>query len=193
MRVRSLAICLVLAAGTATTALAQYPGGDSGPGPGGPGGMRHGHGMMGGRPGGAMKPLDPVVVKGPPPPAEFAKITSVADTQRYATLFDHFMAATRPQRDSLTAARSAMRDAFADRDREAGRSQMSLLKSLGDDLSKQQETFDSAVKEMLKKDEWKKYQAWRADRRKEAEDRRNEMMGGRGEGDASPQVPPSNQ
>ena len=103
------------------------------------------------------------------------------------------MAATRPQRDSLTAARTAMRDAFADRDREAGRSQMSLLESLGDDLSKQQETFDSAVKEMLKKDEWKKYQNWRADRRKEAEDRRNEMMGGRGEGDASPQVPPSNQ
>lgn len=106
MRARSIAICLALAAGTATTATAQYTDGDSGPGPGG---MRHGHGMMGGRSGGGMRPLDPVVAEGPPPPAEFAKVTSVADTQRYATLFNHFMTATRPQRDSLTAARCATR------------------------------------------------------------------------------------
>lgn len=193
MRARSLAIWLAFAAGLTSTALAQYPDGDGGPGAGGPGGMRRGHGMMGGGPGGGMKPLDPVVVEGPPSPAEFAKITSVADTQRYAHLYDHFMTSTGPQRDSLAAARSAMRDAFENRDREAGRRQMSLLKSLGDDLSKQQETFDSAVKEMLKKEEWKKYQDWRADRRQEAEEHRHEMMGGRREGGTPPEVPPSNQ
>jgi hypothetical protein len=154
--------------------------------------------MMGGGPGGGMmKPIDPVVAEGPPPPEQFATITSVADTQRYATLYGHFMANTKPQRDSLAAARTAMRDAFEDRDREAGRRQMSLLKSLSDDLAKQQETFDKAVKEMLKKDEWKKYQDWRADRREEAEHHRQEMMGRRHEGDAPgdapPQVPPANQ
>src|ERR1700741_1203073 len=100
MRARMLAILLALAGGMTATVLAQYPDGDGGPGGGGLGGMRHGHGMMGGGPGGGMmKPLDPVVTEGPPPPAEFATITSVADTQRYATLYGHFMANTRPQRD----------------------------------------------------------------------------------------------
>jgi Spy/CpxP family protein refolding chaperone len=193
MRARSFVILLALAGGMTSTMLAQYPDGDGGPGGGGAGGMRHGHGMMGGPGRGMMKPLDPVVAEGPPPPAQFATITSVADTQRYATLYDHFMTNTKPQRDSLAAARIAMRSAFEDRDREAARRQMSLLKSLGDDLAKQQETFDKAVKEMLKKEEWKKYQDWRADRRKEAEDRRQEMMGGRREGSAPPEVPPANQ
>jgi hypothetical protein len=140
-----------------------------------------------------MKPIDPVVAEGPPAPAEFARITSVADTQRYALLYDHFMTSTRPQRDSLTAARSAMRDAFEDRDREAGRRQVSIVKSLSDDLSKQLETFDSAVKESLKKGEWKKYQDWRADRRQEAEAHRREMMGGRHEGGAPPDGSPNDQ
>jgi hypothetical protein len=36
------------------------------------------------------------------------------------------------------------------------------------------------VKGLVGKDEWKKYQDWRAQRRKEAEDRHHEMMG-RGE------------
>jgi hypothetical protein len=195
MRVRSLAIWLALSAGMTSMTLAQYPDGDAGPGAGGggPGGMRHGHGMMGGGPGGGMRPLDPVVVEGPPAPAEFARITSVADTQRYARLYGHLMTATRPQRDSLAAARSAMRDAFQDRDREAGRRQMSLVKSLGDDLSKQQETFDDAVKEILKKEEWKKYQDWRADRRQGAEDHRDEMMGRRRDGGAPPEVRPNDQ
>ena len=192
MHARSLVICLALAAGMSSTVLAQYPDGDAGPGAGGPGGFRH-HGMMGRGPGGGMKPIDPVVAEGPPAPAEFAKITSVSDTQPYARLYEHFMSSTRPQRDSLAAARKAMRDAFEDRDREAGRRQMSLVKSLGDDLSKQQETFDSAVKEKLKKEEWKKYQGWRADRRQEAEDHRHEMMGRRRDGGAPPEVPPSNQ
>ena len=193
MRVRSLTIWLALAAAMTSTALAQYPDSDAGPGAGGPGGMRHGRGMMGGGPGGGMTPLDPVVVEGPPAPAEFARITSVPDTQRYARLYEHFMTSTRSQRDSLVAARAAMRGAFEDRDRDAGRRQMSLVKSLGDDLSKQQETFDKAVKEALKKEEWKKYQDWRADRRQEAEDHRREMMGRRREGGAPPESPPNNQ
>jgi len=194
MRARSLAILLALAGGMTTKVFAQYPDGDGGPGGGGPGGMRHGHGMTGGGPGGGMmKPLDPVVAEGPPPPAEFARITSVADTQRYATLYRHFTDNTKPQRDSLTAARAAMRGAFEDHDREAGRRQMSLLKSLGEDLAKQQETFDRAVKETIKKDEWKKYQDWRAERRDEAEYHRQEMMGRHHEGGAPPEVPPANQ
>ncbi len=177
MRARSFAMCLTLAAGVASTALAQYPNGESGPGA--PGGMRRGRGMMGGRGGMGMTPLDPVVVEGPPAPAEFARITSVPDTQRYARLYNGFMSSTRPQRDSLGAARSALRDAFEERDRDAGRRQVGLVKSLGDDLSKRLNTFDNAVKDLVGKDEWKRYQDWRSQRRKEAEDRRHEVMGRR--------------
>lgn len=49
---------------------------------------------------------------------------------------------------------------------------MGAIRSLTDDLSHQQETFDGAVKDLVSKDDWKKYQDWRADRRKEAERRR---------------------
>jgi hypothetical protein len=192
MHARSLALAFMFIVATTSTVLAQYPDGGGGPGGGGFGG-RHRHGMMGDGPGGGMKQLDPVVAEGPPAPAEFAKITTVADTQRYARLYEHFMTSTRPQRDSLANARSAMRSAFEDHDRDAARNQMDLLKSLGDDLSKQQETFDGAVKDMVKKDEWKKYQDWRAERRKEAEAQRRDMMGGRREGAAPPEVPSGNQ
>ena len=172
MRVRSLAFCLALAAGTTSTALAQYPGGDPGAGEGAPGGMHHGRGMRHGGGGRGMQAVDPVVVEGPPAPADFARITSVPDTEGYARLYNHFMSTTRPQRDSLAAARGAMREAFDNQDREAGRGQMGAMKSLADDLSHQQETFDGAVKDLISKDQWKKYQDWRADRRKEAQDRR---------------------
>jgi hypothetical protein len=140
-----------------------------------------------------MKPVDPVVADGPPAPAEFAKITGAADTQGYARLYDHFMSSTRPQRDSLAAARRAMREAFQDGDREAGRSQGMILKSLNDDLSKRQQTFDDAVKDSVKKEEWKKYQGWREDRRKEAENRRQDMMGRRRGGGAPPEGSPDDQ
>lgn len=167
--------CLVLLLCVAPAAVAQYPDGGTGAGGGysggGYGGMRRGHGMMGmGRHG--MRPLDPVVVDGPPAPADFARITSIADTQPYARLYRNFMALTKPQRDSLAAARNGMRDAFGSGDRDAMRGQMPVLKSLGDELSERQKTFDDTVKGMIGKDEWKKYQDWREDQRKEAESRR---------------------
>jgi len=175
MRRHSLAACLVLSLGVASAAVAQYPDGGAGGGYGGGGygGMRRGHGMMGmGRHGGGMKPLDPVIADGPPAPAAFASITGLSDTTAYARLYGNFMDSTKPQRDSLAAARGAMRDAFGSRDRDAMRGQMPLLTSLGDELSGRQKTFDDAVKDMVDTDQWKKYQDWRDDQRKEAESRR---------------------
>jgi hypothetical protein len=186
MLVRSLVVSLALAGGMASTVLAQYPDGGSGPAGGGAGGMHRGRGMMGGR-GGGMRAMDPVVLEGPPAPAEFAEITGVADTQRYARLYEHFMGSTRPQRDSLAAARGAMHGDFENGDREAGRDRMGTIKSFADDLSHQQDTFDAAVKDAVTKDEWKKYQDWRADRRKEAESRHSDMMGRRRGGGAPPE------
>lgn len=86
---------------------------------------------------------------------------------------------------SLAAARKAMRDAFGDRDRDAAMSQASVVKSIGADLSHRQQTFDDAVKELISKHEWKKYQSWREDRRKSAQARFN-GMGGQGHAGGPP-------
>ena len=181
MLARSLVTCVALSLGVVCAGAAQYTGGGGGGGVGGGGyggggggygggmgGMHGRHGMRGGA--GGMTRLDPVVADGPPAPAAFASITGLADTSRYAHLYDNFKSATQPQRDSLAAARSAMRDAFEDHDREAGMRQANIVKSIGDDLSHRQQTFDDAVKAMVSKDEWKKYQSWRDDQRKDARD-----------------------
>ncbi len=185
---RSLAVGVVLSLGVVCSGFAQYSGGGGGGYGGGMGGMRGRHGMMGGMGGGrgGMKQLDPVVADGPPAPAEFARITGAEDTVRYAHLYDNFKTSTQPQRDSLAAARKAMRDAFEDRDRDAATSEASVVKSLGDDLSRRQQTFDDAAKEMVTKDEWKKYQSWRDDQRKAAQERRGAMMGRGRSGGAPP-------
>lgn len=170
-----LAIMMLL--GLTVSMSAQYPDGEGGPGGGG--GMRRGHGM--GMHGSGMRSMDPVVVEGPPAPAEFARITSEADTGRYAELYAHFMSSTRPQRDSLMAARGAMRDAFENHDRAAGGRDGAAMRSLADDLTRRQQTFDDAVKAVVTKDAWKNYQGWRAERKKEMEShRRGRMRGGPG-------------
>ena len=166
-------VCLILVAlAVASPALAQDPGGYGGTG--GPG-MRGGHrGGMRGQ--GGMTRLDPVVLAGPPAPAEFAHIVELPEDQvgRYAQLYERFMAATRPQRDSLDTLRSQMRDAFANGDREAMGGQRGLMGSLAKDLEQRQATFDDTLKGVLDKQEWQRYQKWREDQRKQADKERQE-------------------
>ncbi len=146
-------------------------------GPGGPGepGMRHG--MRGP---GRMASVDPVVLEGPPAPAEFARIVELPGDQvdRYAQLYERFMASTRPQRDSLTALRRDLRAAFEQGDREAGRRQLGQLRPLTEDLQRRQATFDETLQPLLAKDQWKRYQHWREDERKRAQKERKEMRQG---------------
>jgi hypothetical protein len=58
----------------------------------------------------AARPPDPVVLKGPPAPDDFARLAELpADkAERYKGLYDRFMADTRPQRDSLASLRRDM-------------------------------------------------------------------------------------
>jgi hypothetical protein len=142
-------------------------------GPGGTGG----HGMRRGMRGsGRMGSLDPVVLAGPPIPAEFARIVELPEDQvgRYAQLYERFMASTRPQRDSLTALRRDLRSTFEQGDREAARQRLGQLRPLAEELKRRQATFDETLQPLLEKDQWKRYQHWREDERKRAEKERQE-------------------
>ena len=151
------------------------PGGADSPGGGGGHGMRHG--MRGP---GRTASLDPVVLEGPPVPAEFARIVELPENQvgRYAQLYERFMASTRPQRDSLTALRRDLGSAFEQGDREAARQQAGQLRPLTEELQRRQATFDDTLRPLLEKDQWKRYQHWRDDERKRAQkDRQERRLG----------------
>jgi len=129
--------------------------------------------------GGRMEALDPVVADGPPAPADFARIASPPEDQqrRYADLYQQFMASTKPQRDSLNIARRDMRGAFEDGDREGARRQRDIVMALGDELTHRQKSLDETLKSFLGKDQWKRYDKWRSDERKRAEQERRERWG----------------
>jgi hypothetical protein len=146
--------------------------GDTG-GPGGAGGHGMGRDMRGPR---RMASLDPVVLAGPPVPAEFARIVELPEDQtgRYAQLYERFMASTRPQRDSLTSLRRNLRSTFEQGDRAAARKQLGQLRPLTEELKRRQATFDETLQPLLEKDQWKRYQHWREDERKRADKERRE-------------------
>jgi hypothetical protein len=185
MRLRPLTLILAASVALAAPPLAGSAAAQDGYGPesrGGPGGSGgpDGTGEPGMRPGmhgpGHMASLDPVVLDGPPVPAEFARIVELPENQvgRYAQLYERFMASTRPQRDSLTALRRELRSAFEQGDREAGRQQLGQLRPLTEELQQRQDTFDDTLKPLLEKDQWKRYQHWREDERKRAQKERQE-------------------
>jgi hypothetical protein len=181
MRLRPLSLILAASVALAAPPLAGSAAAQDGYGPeshGGPGGAdgpggAGGHGMRGPE---RMASLDPVVLEGPPVPAEFARIVELPEDQvgRYAQLYERLMASTRPQRDSLTALRRDLRSAFKQGDREAGRQQLGQLRPLAEELKRRQATFDETLQPLLEKDQWKRYQHWREDERKRAEKERQE-------------------
>ena len=123
-----------------------------------------------------MVSLDPVIVDGPPVPAEFARIVELPENQvgRYAQLYKRFMASTRPQGDSLTALRRDMRSAFEQGDRESARQHAGELRPLTEELQRRQATFDETLQPLLETGQWKRYQHWRDDERKRAQKERQE-------------------
>lgn len=158
----------------AVSAAAQVPdgpGAHDAPGDGGAPGMRHG--MRGA---GRMSPPDPVVLTGPPAPAEFARIVALPADRvgGYAQLYDRFMSSTRPQRDSLVAMRRDLREAFEQGDGDAAQRHRGEFRPLAEELERRQATFDEALQPMLAKDQWKRYQHWRDDQRKQAEKARKQ-------------------
>jgi len=176
---RTLSLSLLVLALAATPAAAQSAN------DGGRYGGRHMGRMHGG---GHGTPPDPVVLQGPPPPDTLAAIAKLpADrTERYKALYDRFMAETQPQRDSLATLRNSA-GADAAGDRESMQRRRDVFVPLDDELTRQQAAFDDELKGMLDKAEWKRYQKWRDQQRKDAEKARMERWRHRG----SDAVPPA--
>ena len=144
---------------------AQYPG-RGGRGRGGVGGPRR-----------AMTPPDPVIREGPPVADEFVRIVEGEDSLKavYMSRRLAYMNDTRSARDSLTDFLASMRGMRED-DFARARANMAAMQDLMKSLGERQKTFDEGLKkELLTKDEWKRYDKWRKERRKEAE----KMMEGR--------------
>lgn len=140
----------------------------------GAGGNRGGPGM------GRMAPPDLVVVQGPPAPPEFARIVELpADkVHRYAEMYERLMNSTGPQRDSLETLRRGMRDAFEIRDRASADRQRALAQPIVEELERRQAAFDATLRDLLDKSQWKRYQHWRDDERKRANDERRDRRRG---------------
>ncbi len=159
MRNVTIAVGLaVLWAGGAGAAAAQQP-------------SRMG-GRRGGGPGGRPR-LDPAVLEGAPDPDFIIGRFDLTDDQaaRYRQLRDSFMVATEPQRDSAKAALQAMREAFGAGDRDAARQQGGALRHCADYLGQRQKEFEATLKGLLNSDQWKAYQEWREDQKRQAKER----------------------
>jgi hypothetical protein len=167
MYVRSLPLALLALTLAASVVTAQYSGDPSQE----QGGRHHG-GMYGM---GHGTPPDPVVLKGPPAPDDFRRLVELPDDKvaSYQGLYDRFMAETKPQRDSLAALRNQASGGDTG-DRDSFEQRREVFVPLNQELTRRQAAFDDALHDMLDKDQWKRYQKWREEERKVAEQQRQE-------------------
>jgi Spy/CpxP family protein refolding chaperone len=100
--------------------------------------------------------------------------------QRYTTLYTNHVNATKPARDSLRANLAEVRAAFQSGDRSAARERRSAIEGQANDLSKQDKTFDKELKNILTKDQQKRYDTWKdnRDKARRAERRSNRQSTG---------------
>lgn len=185
MRFRALSLALLTLALAAPPAVAQYSTDSGAPQGGGYSGRMHGRGHG--------TPPDPVVLKGPPAPDEFASLVQLpADkVDGYKVLYERFMADTKPQRDSLAMLRRDMTSGSDSEDREAFQRRREVFMPINEELTRRQSAFDDALKDMLDKDQWKRYEKWRDDERKAAEQQREERWRHHGNGAPPEGQPPA--
>lgn len=118
--------------------------------------------------------FDPLVLEGPMDPKQFALVTEAtpAQQERYAILHENYLVATKVERENMEYYRKRMQDAMAGG---GGRDEMFRsmqgLEGSGKLLEKQLKDFDDALKSVLEKDQFKKYQKARKEQRKKMEDR----------------------
>lgn len=158
----------------ATPAAAQFGGG------GGIGGGI-GRGGMGQRPNGGQPMLTEQELDGPPTAGMMQQLLSLEDgqTAAYQQAYDSLMRASQAERDSARVALKGMRDAFAGGDRESARANGRIARRIGDDLAQRDAAFDKSLRTMLNKDQQKRYDKWKDQNRKEAEEKQREEMRGR--------------
>jgi Spy/CpxP family protein refolding chaperone len=112
----------------------------------------------------------PNALEGPPPPATMHDSIGVTGEHltRYARLYANHTAATQPLRDSLRTTMKNMRSAFQSGDRSEARTRHQAAEQEWKELSTRDKAFDKALKDVLTKDQQKRYAKWKDDREKAA-------------------------
>jgi enamine deaminase RidA (YjgF/YER057c/UK114 family) len=162
----------------------------------GQGGYRGGG--QGGRYGPPAPKLPGVELVGPLDTA-LARVTlnlSADQTTRYRQVYDSFMVATRPQRDSAQEATAKMNERLDGGDRAAAMLYVEQLQDLGKYLKDRQDRFENDLRRFLSGDQVKAYKKWRegedqaAERKRRQDEVRWEEAGFRGQfGPGGPVTP----
>jgi hypothetical protein len=167
-----VAVPVLLVLGLVRSPSAQSAPGGYGPGPG-PGIERMRGGDRMGPPRGEHRAHLLEAIEGPPAPAVMQDSVGVSGkqlheyTQRYSTL----MAATRPVRDSLRATMQSIRTAFERSDRAAARDRRGTAERQSKKLLDQDQEFEKGLKDLLSKDQQKRYQKLKQNREKQSQER----------------------
>jgi hypothetical protein len=134
---------VLLAIGSVGSPLAQSGPAEHGAAAG-PGHRRH-HGQLG--------PIAPAILR------DSIGVTG-SKLEQYTRRYDSHMAATKPARDSLEHAVQAMRSAFQSGDRAAAGERRQAIRRQSDQLAKSDKQFEASVKDLLSKDQQKRYAKW---------------------------------
>jgi hypothetical protein len=123
-----------------------------------------GGGMMGRHGGdGEHRLPSPSEIEGPASPAIMHDSMGLNSDQvkQYSERYASHMAATQASRDTLRTEVEAMRNAFQSGDRGAARGQMGDVQQEWKQLSDKDKKFDDGLKDILNKDQQKRYKKWK--------------------------------
>jgi hypothetical protein len=111
-----------------------------------------------GKRGGHWGPITPAILR------DSIGVTG-SNLEQYTQRYNTHMAATKPARDSLKAAREALRSGARDGNRSAIRERRGTLRERFQDLARRDQQFEAGIKELLSPDQQKRYSEWKESRR----------------------------
>src|SRR2546430_14158194 len=120
--------------------------------------------------------LPGVELEGPLDTAMAHALLKLSDQQatRYSQVYDSFMVATRPQRDSVGVAMGKMNERLDGGDRAAAMFYVDLIQDLGKYLKDRQDKFESNLHRWLSDDQVKAYRRWKEGEQQALEGKRRE-------------------
>lgn len=143
---------------------------------GGMGGGMGGAGGFGRQPQFPVPELPGPELDGPPDSTTARQLFGLSDDQsrRYALVYDSFMVATHPQRDSARALLAIMRDKLDVGDRAAALFYAERAQRISKGLKERQSKFEAQLPKILSGDQVKQYKKWKKEEEQTAEERRRE-------------------
>jgi hypothetical protein len=168
-----VAVPVLLGLGLVRSPFAQSAPGGYGSGSG-PGMERMRAGDRMGPPGGEHRTQLLEAIEGPLAPAVIQDSVGVSGKQleEYARRYANLMAGTWPERDSLRATMQSIRTDLEQGDRAAARDRRGTVDRQSKLLIEQDKNFEESLKDLLSKDQQKRYQKLKQNREKEARDHR---------------------